>query len=435
MEKNYKKEIYNIFPKRKTGELNHKKIKKLKNNLEYRLKKLQRQGYFPGIAIGIVVGKKLVFSKYIGLSHEKHLYGIASVTKTMTALGILFLVDRGLLDLEKPLSYYLPNVIIERKELNSKAVCIKHLLSHTSGLPDLRYYKPKKWIQPKTTQLNYKIPKQIYPTGKHYRYSNYNFILLGTLIEKVTRKKLADFLKTNVFLPLGMENTFAVPGINGAWGVRTNLIDLAKFASFWLNRGESIARKKKLSLVTMQKIFREQTYIPFAKNKRYVGLAWRIQKDTSGIVTFFHIGGAPRVAAWIQMFPGYNVAIFYLANPKNYENNLIGHLVTLQKQLGDLASEMVGSKTKIYQFEANILNPKLFPIYTGVYKNPLTEKELEIVYRNNQIFIKKYGKIIHLMPSTTSVFNFPAYEFAFSRRNNQVLGFSDYSGYYKKMIE
>ncbi|MCB1189078.1 MAG: beta-lactamase family protein [Leptospiraceae bacterium] len=405
----------------------------LQKGIENWLVSLKNKGYFPGIAVGVVIGKKLKYVRYIGYSSLNHKYEIASVTKTMTALGVMRLVEKGILDLDKPLSYYLPKVLLEKKELGSKPILLRNLLSHTSGLPDLRYYQPKVWHSPKQTGLKYPTPEQIYPTGLHYRYSNHNFMLLGSVIEVQTKQKLKEYLEKNVFLPLGMQNTIASEDILGAWGIQTTLPDLAKFASFWLERGVSNIGKKVLDVATIQKMFEEQTYIPFASKKRYIGLAWRIQSDSNCVVTFFHIGGAPGVAAWVQLFPAYQAAIVYLANPPNYENNLIGYLVALQKKLGDLAGAMVGAKESIYQFEANKLSENEYSLYVGKFKNPLTGEQIEITTLKNYVYLKTKNNQFKIIPDTTNVFHFPAYEFTFSSKSNQVIGFSDYKGFYGKL--
>lgn len=427
---------YDAFNRRKTRPVDQKKVEQKQNHFNYWLDSLVTRGFHPGVTAGVVIGNELAYVKYSGSAGPKSLYGLASVTKTFTAFGLMRLVEQGRVDINKPVSFYLPKVKIARKELNSETVLVRHLLSHTSGLPDVRYYRPsaKEWKSASQLGLNFRIPSQIYPAGRHYRYSNHNFKLLGAIIEKQSGMSLKEYFMKRVFAPLGMHDTRTSSWLSGAGGIRTSLPDLARYASMWLGKGVSVTGERVLKEQTIQTMLKEQTHIPYATNKKYVGLAWRAQKDSHGVVTFFHIGGANHVSAWVQMFPGYNAAVVYLGNPPSYDNGLMAQLVYMQNKLGSLATEMTGAHKNVRSFTATKLDPENWPIYLGSYRNLLTDEQITLKLEAGDIYLEwPSGNSRKLEAATTNSFYFPAYEVSFSKTTNKVLGFSGYNGYYHKL--
>lgn len=136
---------------------------------------------------------------------------IASVTKTFTAMAILKLAQEKKVDINASLSTYFPN-------FNYPGVTIKTLLSHRSGLPNYLYFMDKLgWDKKKfmTNQdvYNWLVAKKQQIPGigipdKHFAYCNTNYALLALLIEKISGMSYPEFMKTYLFRPLGMLNSF-----------------------------------------------------------------------------------------------------------------------------------------------------------------------------------------------------------------------------------
>jgi CubicO group peptidase (beta-lactamase class C family) len=99
---------------------------------------------------------------------------LASLTKPITATGILILVDQGKLRLDDPVSRYLPEFRMERHELGSAPITIRNLLQQTSGIP----YAGRSPMVPSGVE-GFFMPRQMYPAGMHHEYSNSNYELLG----------------------------------------------------------------------------------------------------------------------------------------------------------------------------------------------------------------------------------------------------------------
>lgn len=179
--------------------------------------------HIPGLSIAVVYDQEIVWSKGFGFSDlEKRIpaspqtvYRMGSVTKVFTSTAIMVLRDRGKLRLDDPISMYLPWFRIKGSFGDSPAITIRHLLTHTSGLPreaDVPYWTDH--IFPTREQLIEVVPTQeaIAPPETTYHYSNLGMALLGEVVAEVSGRPWADFLQTEIFEPLGMSSTSGAPG-------------------------------------------------------------------------------------------------------------------------------------------------------------------------------------------------------------------------------
>lgn len=136
------------------------------------------------------------------------IFQLASVSKQFTAAAIMLLKSDGRIDFEDPLTKYIP-------ELPYTAITINHLLHHISGLPNYMYLIDKYWNDKSAPDnedvvdlmAKYKLPLFFKP-GSRYDYSNTGYVMLATVVQRVTGLSLNDFLQRRVFSPLGMNSTF-----------------------------------------------------------------------------------------------------------------------------------------------------------------------------------------------------------------------------------
>lgn len=159
---------------------------------------------------------KIIYEKSFGFADYKTgrkinhntVFELASVSKQFTAMGIVLLEKQGKLKYEDKLELYIP-------ELSSyKGVTIQHLLHHTSGLPDYMNLFEANWDKSKIA-VNQDVinvfqqlkPKADFEANEKWEYSNTGYLLLATIIERVSKKSFADFLKENIFDPLKMKNS------------------------------------------------------------------------------------------------------------------------------------------------------------------------------------------------------------------------------------
>lgn len=163
---------------------------------------------------------KVVFGGAYGLADREQRipntlqtrFRVGSMNKMFTAVAILQLVEAGKVELEAPLGLYLddyPNEDLVRK------VTIHHLLTHTGGTGDI--FGPE--FDVRRTEVRtladyvglYGDRELEFEPGTRWTYSNYGFILLGAVIEKVTGQSYYDYVKANIFEPAGMTRTGSLP--------------------------------------------------------------------------------------------------------------------------------------------------------------------------------------------------------------------------------
>lgn len=183
----------------------------------------------PGGAILIVREGRVIYRNAIGVADiqtkepitSNTLFNIGSISKPIVAMGILRLASEGRLSLDDELSRYFPD--FKNKEIARK-VKLFHLLTHTSGLPDLRRVKEEHEFYLTAKDEENFAPLKLADTlefepGTRYRYSNPAFNGLALIIEKVTGEKWQSYIRENIFLRAGMETSTITDGPHPESGV------------------------------------------------------------------------------------------------------------------------------------------------------------------------------------------------------------------------
>ena len=160
---------------------------------------------------------KIIFQSSYGLANEESneklnietVFELASVSKQFTAMGIVQLKKEGKLSYDDDISKFIPELS------NYKGITIKNLLTHTGGLPDYMSLAEKEWDKSKiaTNQDIIKLlqdfkPEKEFESNKDYAYSNTGYLLLGTIIERVSGQSFGEYLNDKIFEPLEMDDTF-----------------------------------------------------------------------------------------------------------------------------------------------------------------------------------------------------------------------------------
>ncbi len=299
-------------------------------------KYIKDAGYYydlPGLAIHVGIDKQDYFSTYgwqnaIDKSPLKpeHIFHMASVTKLFVGTAILKLWEENLLDLDGKAFEYLAEFHMADKRY--KDITIRHLLSHTSGMPDVKDYH---WENPETDSgalLRYiQSPEVsqghlIYNPGQgKFAYSNMAYELLGAIIASVSASSFEDYVEKNIFKPLKMfdsdlltfrrdmssvcfphqkneENHFSIVGhfpYNRAHGpsstLTSNLADMAKWS-------KAIFNSKILMKKTMKEAWKPHAMVP--NNNEGICLAW-FRREQEGHVLYGHEGNDDgfRASHWI----------------------------------------------------------------------------------------------------------------------------------------
>ncbi|GAB2702471.1 serine hydrolase domain-containing protein [Mucilaginibacter koreensis] len=238
-------------------------------------------------------------------------FQLASVSKPFTGTATLMLMEQGKLKLDDSVQHFFP-------DFPYHGITVRMLLSHQSGMNNYQYAFEKVWDQHKPMYNTdvLALYKQYHPhyynkPGQTFFYNNTNFMLLGAIIEKASGMPYAQFMKENIFDPLGMKNTVvyskakdkAVPtnvwgydrvwrrsvvpnyldGVIGDKGIYSTVKDMYLF-------DQGLQKGKLLKPETMK-----MAYTPTAPEPKHhkhfnYGLGWRLFTEDDGKVVIYHTG-------------------------------------------------------------------------------------------------------------------------------------------------
>lgn len=303
---------------------------------------LTAQDKFSG-AVLIARGGKIVFQKAYGLSHrDNHTsntidtqFRIGSMNKMFTATAILQLAGEGKLDLAAPIAKYLPDY--PNHDLATK-VTIRHLLTHTGGTGDIftpEYEKHRLELRELADYIKLYGSRGLeFEPGSKWSYSNYGFILLGYIVEKVSGVPYHEYVRKHIFEPAGMRATASLPEVdkvptravgymrqNGAWvsnadtlpwrgtsagGGYSTVGDLFRFAQA-LSSGKLIKPELFAEMTSKQA---GSSQMPATDG---YGFGMMIANEPQG-KRFGHGGGAPGMNGELRVYPRTATVVVVLAN-------------------------------------------------------------------------------------------------------------------------
>ena len=302
---------------------------------------------FMGAAL-VARGDEVILSKGYGFANlewnvpntPSTKFRLGSITKQFTAASILLLAERGKLMLEDPVKKHWPNA-----PPAWDAVTIFHLLTHSSGIanvtnePDFRQWQ----VQPSTpeqTLAHIRDKPLEFAPGERMSYSNSGYVLLGMIVERVSGQSYADFVRDNIFKPLGMSNSGYdvsatilpqrpagyLPGFSnapytdmtwphGAGGLYSTTEDLLRWT-------QGLFGNKLLSAASLEKMT-----TPFKGGYAFgVGVS-----DVGGRKVIQHAGGIEGFNTQLAYYPDSKITVAVLANVNGQAP------VQLAGQLGQIA--------------------------------------------------------------------------------------------------
>lgn len=170
---------------------------------------MQRQKV-PGVAVGIVSHGQVLLARGYGLANvELHvpvtsetMFQSGSVGKQFTAAAVMSLFEEGKLSLDDPITKYFPDA-----PESWRAIRVRHLLTHTSGIPDYttdQFDYRRDYTEDQLLKAAYGLKLEFDP-GTRWNYSNTGYVILGILIHKASGRFYGDLLKERIFAPLGMK--------------------------------------------------------------------------------------------------------------------------------------------------------------------------------------------------------------------------------------
>ena len=275
---------------------------------------------------------------------EDTIFQLASVTKQFTAAAVMLIQREGLLDFGDEITKFFPELTAY------KGVTVRHLLTHTSGIPD--YFDDadwfiKIWKEEKRVPGNDEIlrflretkAKPYFAPGEGLHYSNTGYNLLALLVERLSGVPFEEFLQKNIFEPAGMTSTrcchirrdgvpfdnyaratvyddgkcvadidsaeegdvVAFDGLNGDDYVYTNIFDML----IWdraLREGKVLTLEEQQFMYTPAKLNSGEDAVYDEEDGLGYGFGWAVGRDEELGLVVSHSGGMPGVSTWFERF-------------------------------------------------------------------------------------------------------------------------------------
>jgi CubicO group peptidase (beta-lactamase class C family) len=200
-------------------------ISTFKEHLDCRIEQLMRRYKIPGATIAVVQGGEIVYTMAYGDADresgrkmaENAPMRVQSISKSVTAWAVMKLVEEGKISLDEPICQYLEDWTFPASSYAADKVTVRQLLCHTAGLPlgdVFALYAPDEPI-PSLRESLTKSAVLFQSPGAGFSYSNVGYNLLELLIEDVTGRDFAQYMKSEILLPLGMNHS------NFEWSAET----------------------------------------------------------------------------------------------------------------------------------------------------------------------------------------------------------------------
>lgn len=307
----------------------------------------------PSIAVAVARDGRIIWEEGFGWAdREKQIaatpnttYSLASISKPITTTGLMILKERGLIDLDRPINEYLGDAKIKVRVGNPADLTVRRVANHSSGLP-LHYqffYADEPYLAPSRDETIMRYANTVTAPGEKYQYSNLGFGILDYLVTRLSGKPYKEFMRTEVFLPLGLTHTsidltpelapyqavrYGTDGLPipfydfdhpGGSAVYSSAHDLVRFGLFHL----------KAHLTDQKSIITDQTIDDMHKSTMTTGkdsgygVGWASTLYPGNTLCISHTGGMGGVATLLRIFPAQKLAIVVLSNSSSRAPHLI----------------------------------------------------------------------------------------------------------------
>ncbi len=289
-------------------------------------------GVVPGAAVSIVRGDEILYMR--GLNQTPHRqYPVLSFTKTFTALAILKLAEDKRLNLDQAAGEIL-GTRLEATKFAGKKITVRHLLTHTSGIPDSGQIKRLGLYPPLY------VPELSYAAGDRFQFSNPGYRLLGAIVEAVTDDTYQAYVIENLVRPLEMRQTRFSIRSNGASGMVSSVADLARYVRLYTNRGE-YSGERLISEENYFGLFSTPTQKPACDYSEHRGVAWRVQTYENEVLLMNHAALGLGIGGLIQIYPKHKIGFVFLSNPPTYnDGRYLNFYKELRSRLNDFAVQV-----------------------------------------------------------------------------------------------
>ena len=380
---------------------------KIENELNTYMESLQEHQNFHGSVL-VAKGGQILLNKGYGFADfqqntenkSQTKFAIGSITKQFTAMAIMQLSEKGLLDVEDKVSKYIPDLPV------GDQLTIHNLLTHTSGLANVTDLVEFYSLNPdnKDPMVVVDLIKDMsleFNPGEKYNYSNTNYLLLGMIVEKLSGLSYEDYLQKNIFTPLNMKDTGICYGKNnqthdataydgylevfpvddelllkqayGAGNMYSTVEDLYRW-------DQALKTEKLVKKETLDKIFTGYATIPGAGS---YGYGWIISDTVIGR-EIWHNGATFGFTSNIARFTDEDFTVIILTNNRLYNT------VDLSNTLASIAFQMDYEMPEVIK-EIEIEDSTIYDKYVGEYEL-MPSFVIKISKENDKIYAQVTGQ-------------------------------------------
>ena len=386
-----------------------------------------------GLSLALVDDQRIVWAEGFGYADKAHnvpatpetLYRAGSITKLFTATAIMQLVERGLIDLDQPLTTYLPEFSVKTRFPDSSPITMRHILTHHSGLPrDMLRGMWSSTPQPYATVLGDLTTSYVlHPPNYIFSYSNLGMTVLGHVIERMSGMPYATYVSRKIFEPVGMTTASIETGVAAsplmahaynkgkeepelllrdipAGGLNASVLDLARFAQVVFAQGRS-GNHQVVKPETLKEMLTPQNQDVSLDLDLKTGLGWwlsdigELHQDTVGTVAS-HAGGTFHYMNQLIALPDHKLGAVVMSNSstgREIVGKIAAALLTsaIEVKSGIPSKEAAPAETLVIPF-----SPEQLAEYEGQYSTVVGV--MKVARSGDHLRAEAMGKSFRLVP-------------------------------------
>jgi CubicO group peptidase (beta-lactamase class C family) len=406
----------------------------------YVTNELMKKVNVPSVTVALIDDQEIVWQEAFGYANleEKNpatvdtVYRMGSVSKPFTGLAIMKLYEDGVIDIDAPITDYLPDFSMQSRFSDSDPITIRSIMAHRAGLPreSSRSGTEMGLSSSERISLQEIIDEQkdtyiAYPDGYRYKYSNFGVTILGRIIEVVTKTEFAEYMQKTILNPLGMNNssylsspelkeklamgyvtdnniTIPQPQFDcsdlPAANLYSTLDDMTKFLKFLFRDGE-VGGNQLIEKETLEMMYVD--YYSGPRDPVATGLTFFPNNLASGHFVVGHDGSVPGFVVYTVFLPDEKLGFVFLTNSID---------TPLFPPYFKILELMLETKQGIKPVEIEMPNPvtvdrTILEKYTGKYSLAIL---MDVSLKGNSLQIKIPATgTFNVIPVSETKFRFP----------------------------
>lgn len=318
------------------------------NEFEEYLEQTMRDNHIAGAAVAVYAEGRVIYAKGFGVRDittkepvtPESIFGVASVSKSFTAMAMMQLVDARMVSLDDPVTKYIPELTLHGADMSK--VTVRHILSHSTGLPPMTRREDIIRLEDHVKFLNGEDYEILGKPGEYFSYANDTFLLNGLIIERLTGRLYRRYMTHHILDAIGMNrstyNLEELPKMGNVtvpynfnletgelerqpWptlgtyevggGVRSNVLDLMKYAEVFLNKGVAGNGNR---IISEESVKAMCTPVIRTGRRSFYCLGLQTVPDYHGVTLMEHGGSQPGVSSNFGFVPEKGIAAAVLTN-------------------------------------------------------------------------------------------------------------------------